>query len=78
MSADLAFSSARDLAELVRNKSVSSVELTRLYIERIERLDGEVNAVVVRSFERALADAKAADEELSKGRAYAARSTACP
>ena len=68
MSADLAFSSACDLADLVRSKGIGSVELTRLYIERIERLDGDVNAVVVRSFERALADAKTADEELSKGR----------
>jgi amidase len=36
-------------------------------IARIEALDGKINAVVVRDFERARAAAKAADEALAKG-----------
>jgi len=54
-SAELAFSSATDLARLIREKRISSFELTQYYIERIERLDEALNAVVVRDFERALA-----------------------
>lgn len=67
MSASLAFSPAVRLAELIRAKEVSSVEVTELYIDRIERLDGDVNAVIVRIFERALEDAKAADASLARG-----------
>ena len=69
MSADLAFSSATRLAELIRLKEVSAVELTELYIRRIERLDGDVNAVIVRTFERAMEDARAADAALARGEA---------
>ena len=62
------FSTACELAEKIRNKEISSRELTDLYIERIERLDGEVNAVVVRDFDRARAAADRADQALSEGR----------
>ena len=64
---DLAFRTAIELAALVRAKEVSSVELTRYFIDRIERYDETLNAVVVRDFERALAAAESADEALSSG-----------
>ncbi len=67
MSDELSFSSARALAEKIADKQISSVELTQHYIERIERLDEAVNAVVVRTFDRALADAAAADAALARG-----------
>lgn len=67
MSTELAFAGALELARLIRAKEASATELTRLFIERIERLDGAVNAVVVRTFERALEDAKAADVALARG-----------
>jgi amidase len=38
-SGELAFSSATDLARLIREKRISSFELTQYYIERIERFD---------------------------------------
>ncbi len=63
----LAFSSATDLAQLIQQKQVSSLELTRYYIERIERFDEALNAVVVRDFERALEAAKLADASLALG-----------
>lgn len=47
-----ATSSATELAAAVRAKSISSLELTAA-IARIEALDGAINAVVVRDFERA-------------------------
>ena len=67
MTQDLAFRSATDLAQLIRQGEISSVELTQHYIDRIERLDGDINAVVVRTFERALEDARAADAALAGG-----------
>ena len=69
MTQDLAFRPARELARLVRSGAISSVELTRHCIERIERYDGDINAVVVRTFERALEDAAAADAALARGEA---------
>ena len=64
---DIAFASAAELARRIRSKQLGSLELTDHFIERIERLDGDLNAVVVRDFERARACARAADEALAKG-----------
>jgi amidase len=66
-SAELAFSSATDLARLIQQKRISSFELTRYFIERIERFDEALNAVVVRDFERALDAARSSDESLARG-----------
>ncbi|HBK46312.1 MAG TPA: amidase [Xanthomonadaceae bacterium] len=66
-SGELAFSSATELAQLIQRKQISSLELTRYYIERIERFDEALNAVVVRDFERALEAAKLADASLARG-----------
>ena len=63
----LGFKSAIELARMIREKTISSVELTRYFIGRIERFDGALNAVVVRDFERALAAAAAADQALARG-----------
>ncbi|HEY1929922.1 MAG TPA: amidase family protein [Caulobacteraceae bacterium] len=59
-------SAGEQVAALAAGK-VSSLELTDAAINRIERLDGPVNAVVVRDFERARAAARAADAALAKG-----------
>lgn len=64
----LEFLSASELARMLRSREISSRELTDLYIDRIERLDGDINAVVVRDFERARDAADAADQALAEGR----------
>ena len=64
---ELAHQTALELAAKIGNKDVSSVELTELYIERIERLDGDINAVVVRTFDDALKRAREADRALASG-----------
>jgi Asp-tRNA(Asn)/Glu-tRNA(Gln) amidotransferase A subunit family amidase len=46
LSDELAFASALDLAARVRAHEVSPAELTALFLERIERLDPELNAYV--------------------------------
>jgi len=65
---ELAFRSASDLARMLRDREIGSLELTEHYIERIERLDGDINAVVVRDFERARSAAREADRELAEGK----------
>lgn len=64
---ELAFLSATELAQLIRCKQISSLELTRHYIARIERFDQALNAVVVRDFDRALDAAKSSDRSLARG-----------
>ena len=65
--AELGFRSAVDLAARLRRREIGSEELTRYFIERIEKHDPKLNAVVVRDFERALAAARAADAALARG-----------
>jgi Asp-tRNA(Asn)/Glu-tRNA(Gln) amidotransferase A subunit family amidase len=50
----IAYLSAFKLASKIRTKQISSVEITQHYIYRIEKYDGAINAVVVRTFEDAL------------------------
>jgi amidase len=61
------FASATKLLAGLRAGRVSSAELTDLYIQRIERYDGRLNAVVVRDFERARQQARAADQAATRG-----------
>jgi amidase len=59
-------SAGEQVAALAAGK-VSSLELTDAAIDRIGRMDGPLNAVVVRDFERARAAARAADAALARG-----------
>ena len=58
---ELAFVSAVEQARLVRSGEVSSVELVELYLERIARIDPELNAFVTVCADEALATARALD-----------------
>ena len=58
---ELAFLPATEQARLVRRREVSSAELVELYLQRIARLDPELNAFVTVRAEEALAGARAAD-----------------
>jgi len=64
---DLAFAGAARQAEAIRRGEVSSAELVELYLDRIERLDPELNAYRVVMGERALADARQADSRRAAG-----------
>jgi amidase len=59
--------SASELAAGVRAKEWSSRELLDLYLDRIDRLDGPVNAVVTLDADRARVAADAADAALARG-----------
>jgi amidase len=64
---DMSYGSATELIAALRLRKVSSVELVRHSIARIEALDSRFNAVVARDFEQAIAAARAADEALARG-----------
>lgn len=62
--ADLSATQAR---RLIGSRALSPVELVDACIERIEAVDGAVNAMVTRSFERARREAKVAQERIANG-----------
>jgi amidase len=61
------FETAIELARRIREKEISSRELTDYFIGRIEKYDEGINAVVVRDFERAREAADRADAALARG-----------
>jgi len=64
---DLAFAPVSQLAALLRTRQVSAVELTRLYLERLERLDPRLRCVITLTPELALEQAERADREIAHG-----------
>jgi amidase len=64
---ELAFAGIARQAESIREGAVSAAELVDLYLERIERLDPELNAFRVVFAERARAEAAQADARLKAG-----------
>jgi aspartyl-tRNA(Asn)/glutamyl-tRNA(Gln) amidotransferase subunit A len=64
---DLAFAEALTLGDLIAKKKLSSVEITRLYLDRLEKYGPSYNAVVTVMHERALREAEAADAALARG-----------
>ncbi|GAC1658596.1 MAG: amidase [Vulcanimicrobiaceae bacterium] len=64
---DLAFADAMELASLLARKAVSSVELTKLYLGRLEKFGPRYGALVTLMPERALREARRADRERALG-----------
>lgn len=64
---DLSWASAGELTQALAAGQATSVALTEAAIARIEARDGPINAVVVRDFDEALAQARAADAALARG-----------
>ncbi|WP_018869800.1 MULTISPECIES: Asp-tRNA(Asn)/Glu-tRNA(Gln) amidotransferase subunit GatA [unclassified Thioalkalivibrio] len=56
-----------DWVRKLRAREISSRELTRLYLDRIERLDADLNSFVTVTADSALEQADAADARLAKG-----------
>jgi amidase len=67
VSDELAFAGAGRLAQLLRGGEVSPGELVDLYLERIERLDPQLNAFRVVLSERARIEAEQAEARLRSG-----------
>jgi Asp-tRNA(Asn)/Glu-tRNA(Gln) amidotransferase A subunit family amidase len=64
---DLAFYSLPQLASLILNKKISSVELTKFFVERLKKWGDTLECVITLTEELALKQAKQADEELKTG-----------
>ena len=64
---DLAFAGITRQAEMVKAGDVTPTELVELYLDRIERLDPELNAYRVVMAESARAEAKRVEERLAAG-----------
>ncbi|MEO0559211.1 MAG: amidase [Bacteroidota bacterium] len=64
---DLAFASIAELAGMLRGRAITSVELTRLCLNRLRTLGRQLEAVVTLTEERALQQAAAMDLELAQG-----------
>src|SRR6516225_5078829 len=60
----LEFANIEVLSALLAKKKVSPVELTQLYLSRIEQLNPTLNAFITVAAESALAEARAAEGEL--------------
>ena len=64
---DLIFASASSIADAIRDKKVSALEVVEAHLRRIEEINPKLLAVVQLVEERALQEARAADEALAKG-----------
>jgi len=65
---DIAFAPVTKLARWIETRAISSERLTRIYIERIKRLDGKLRSVITLTGEHALAQARQADREIAAGK----------
>lgn len=65
---DLAFLPVTELSELVRRQRVTSLELTQMYLARLRKYDPVLRCVISLTEDRALKQARAADEEIKRGR----------
>jgi amidase len=65
--AGLAYRTAGELVQALADRQISARELVDAAMARIEALDPQINAVVVRDFDRARSAADAADAALARG-----------
>jgi Asp-tRNA(Asn)/Glu-tRNA(Gln) amidotransferase A subunit family amidase len=65
---EAAFWPVRHLAELLRTRQVTSVELTEMYLARLHRYNDKLNNVVTFLDEVGLAEARRADAEIAAGK----------
>jgi aspartyl-tRNA(Asn)/glutamyl-tRNA(Gln) amidotransferase subunit A len=65
---DLCFTPATRLAEMIRTKAVSPVEVTRAVLERVARLNPTLNAFCTLLADQAMDQARAAEEAVMQGR----------
>jgi amidase len=61
------YSTATEMLAALDNKTISSVELVELHVRRIEERDGDLNAIPVRTFDRAREAATRADQARARG-----------
>ena len=65
---DVAFWPVVQLAQLIKTKQVTSLELTQMYLGRLHKYNGKLNCVVTFLDDVAIAQAKKADAEIAAGK----------
>jgi Asp-tRNA(Asn)/Glu-tRNA(Gln) amidotransferase A subunit family amidase len=65
---DVAFWPVTHLAQLLKSRAVTSVELTEMYLARLKRYNGKINCVVSFCDELAMRQAMQADTEIAAGK----------
>lgn len=65
---DLAFYTIRQLAYLIKNKLVTSLELTEFFLARLKKYDTQLHCVISLTEEKAYQQAREADAEIAAGR----------
>jgi Asp-tRNA(Asn)/Glu-tRNA(Gln) amidotransferase A subunit family amidase len=65
---DLAFLPVTELAALLRARQISSVELTKIYLARLDRFDKFLHCVISMTDDLAMRQARRADREMAAGR----------
>ncbi len=65
---DLAFYTVMQLASLIKNKKITSVELTQFFIDRLKKWGDTLQCVISITEDIAMQQAKAADAEIAKGK----------
>ncbi len=64
---EAAFYTVTQLAELIRSRQVTSLELTEMYLARLRRYDPQLQCVAAYTDELAIGQAKRADDEIARG-----------
>src|SRR3990167_8355174 len=59
-----------ELSELLKNKKISSVELTRHFLSRIKQFDAQLNSFITVTDKNALKQAENADKKIAAGNAH--------
>ena len=67
MSEDVAYLSVRELADRIKARKLSPVELTEIYLERSQTIGRKLNAYATMTQDLALEEAKQADREIRAG-----------
>jgi Asp-tRNA(Asn)/Glu-tRNA(Gln) amidotransferase A subunit family amidase len=65
---DLAFATVAELSGLIRQRKITSLALTKMYLDRLKHHDTKLHFITNLTEDRALAQAKAADAEIAAGK----------
>ncbi|MFI5229794.1 MAG: amidase [Gemmatimonadales bacterium] len=66
--ADIAFAPLTSLSRWIETRKLSSERLTNIYLDRIQRLNPKINAIITLTRDHALQQAKQADAEIAAGK----------
>jgi Asp-tRNA(Asn)/Glu-tRNA(Gln) amidotransferase A subunit family amidase len=65
---DIAFASVAQLSRWMEQKQLTSLRLTQIYLDRLQRFDGKLKCVITLTRDLALTQAKKADSEIAAGK----------